>query len=312
MNDTFDPNTAPTKKLTKRQKKTDAFRSRKKPKLDNTEQDSLIIHSQNSDEAQESDNIKVEFVTKDKDKKHGSQLEEETNEKKKQNNKKIKKDMEKKSLSKHRYIVFVANLPYSATKEEIANHFETNGATPISTRLITDKMTKKPKGFAFVEFKNAVVMKHALGFHHTVFKNKKIRVELTSGGGGNKSEFRRNKIEAKNKKLDEERHKLHEKNKKISSEIETGGNGEIQESKNKLINSEDINGISQANIEYNDSEDTERKKRREANNKNIDKQRQKKHNRNLIKSSERRISKPRNIEGSNAVNPLGKMRKFGS
>ncbi|CAG8512722.1 7048_t:CDS:2 [Ambispora gerdemannii] len=312
-----DPNITPTKKLTKRQKKTNAFRDKKKAKLDNSEQNSLIAHSQNKDEAQASDTptkskernnsndknlVKLEkFATKDDttDYNNGSQFEkEETN----QNTKRINKNTEKKS----RYIVFVANLPYSATKEEINKHFETNGATPISIRLITDKMTEKPKGFAFVEFEDSITMEYALGFHNTVFKNKQIRVELTSGGGGNKSEFRRKKIEEKNKKLEEERRKLHEKNKKISSE--TGGSSGTRESKNKLINSDDID----ANVEYHGIEDIGRKKRREANHRNIDKQQQKKPKKNFIKSSEQRISKPRNVEGANAINPFRKMRKFGS
>ncbi|CAG8664292.1 9030_t:CDS:2, partial [Scutellospora calospora] len=37
-----------------------------------------------------------------------------------------------------------------------------------------------------------------------------IRVELTAGGGGNKSEIRRKKLEEKKKKLKDERRKFHE------------------------------------------------------------------------------------------------------
>ncbi|CAG8505118.1 14701_t:CDS:2 [Racocetra fulgida] len=76
---------------------------------------------------------------------------------------------------------------------------------PLSIRLITDKNTKKQKGFAFIEFDNSQSMKKALIFHHTIFKKRQIRVELTAGGGGNKSEIRRKKLEIKKKQLKNER-----------------------------------------------------------------------------------------------------------
>ncbi|KAF0389335.1 RNA-binding domain-containing protein [Gigaspora margarita] len=110
--------------------------------------------------------------------------------------------------SSPRFIVFVANLPYNTKGEELSKHFESAGV-PISIRLITDKNTKKQKGFAFIEFDNSQSMKKALIFHHTIFKNRQIRVELTAGGGGNKSEIRRKKLEQKKKKLEDERRKFH-------------------------------------------------------------------------------------------------------
>ncbi|RIB03224.1 hypothetical protein C2G38_2225735 [Gigaspora rosea] len=110
--------------------------------------------------------------------------------------------------SSPRFIVFVANLPYNTKGEELSKHFESAGV-PISIRLITDKNTKKQKGFAFIEFDNSQSMKKALIFHHTIFKNRQIRVELTAGGGGNKSEIRRKKLEQKKKKLEDERRKIH-------------------------------------------------------------------------------------------------------
>ncbi|CAG8691848.1 30101_t:CDS:2 [Gigaspora margarita] len=100
------------------------------------------------------------------------------------------------------------NLPYNTKGEELSKHFESAGV-PISIRLITDKNTKKQKGFAFIEFDNSQSMKKALIFHHTIFKNRQIRVELTAGGGGNKSEIRRKKLEQKKKKLEDERRKFH-------------------------------------------------------------------------------------------------------
>ena len=46
--------------------------------------------------------------------------------------------------------VFVGNLPYSTTDEELSAHFSAAGAVK-SARVITDKMTGRSRGFAFVE-----------------------------------------------------------------------------------------------------------------------------------------------------------------
>ncbi|CAG8544036.1 9898_t:CDS:2, partial [Paraglomus occultum] len=79
-----------------------------------------------------------------------------------------------KSREKHapRYIVFVAGLAHNTTKEELIKHFEA-ACGPSTVRIITDKHTKKAKGFAFVEFENVQSMKNALRFHHTIFKKRK-------------------------------------------------------------------------------------------------------------------------------------------
>ncbi|GAB7345917.1 hypothetical protein MBLNU457_4153t1 [Dothideomycetes sp. NU457] len=111
---------------------------------------------------------------------------------------------------KHRFIVFIGNLPFSATTETITKHFAS--VSPTSVRHITDAKTKKSKGFAFLEFDNYDKMKTCLKlYHHSTFdsgfekeKKRKINVELTAGGGG-KSEQRKEKLKTKNEKLTEER-----------------------------------------------------------------------------------------------------------
>ncbi|CAG8636573.1 9365_t:CDS:2 [Cetraspora pellucida] len=130
-----------------------------------------------------------------------SRIAQDNQEKSEPNNVKLKK-------KSPRFIIFVANLPYNTKGEELSKHFESAGV-PLSIRLITDKKTKKQKGFAFIEFDNSQSMKKALIFHHTIFKKRRIRVELTVGGGGNKSEIRRKKLEIKKKQLKDERHKFH-------------------------------------------------------------------------------------------------------
>lgn len=82
---------------------------------------------------------------------------------------------------------------------------------PSSVRLLTDKVTKKPRGIAFLEFSNFSDLDLALSKHHSDFKGRRINVELTVGGGGNKSENRKKKIKVKNEGLAEERKKMSRK-----------------------------------------------------------------------------------------------------
>ncbi|KIV80376.1 hypothetical protein PV11_07877 [Exophiala sideris] len=122
-----------------------------------------------------------------------------------------------------RFIVFVGNLPYDVTTDQIRQHFIK--IAPSSVRLTTDKNTGRSKGFAFLEFDAYDKMKTCLKlYHHSEFnpqskdgeedghepaqderkRGRKINVELTAGGGG-KSKDRKAKIKTKNEKLEEER-----------------------------------------------------------------------------------------------------------
>lgn len=132
---------------------------------------------------------------------------------------------------KKRFIVFVGNLPFSTTDDSLDKHFAK--LKPYTLRHRTDPKAKKSKGFAFVEFDNYDRMKTCLKlYHHSTFdpdnpgihaaqdeeqggggsigrrkkksKGRKINVELTAGGGGG-TEARKNKIRAKNVKLEEQR-----------------------------------------------------------------------------------------------------------
>ncbi|RVX70647.1 hypothetical protein B0A52_05299 [Exophiala mesophila] len=127
-----------------------------------------------------------------------------------------------------RFIVFVGNLPFDATAGQVTQHFVK--LAPSSVRLSTDKQTGRSKGFAFVEFDGYDKMKTCLSlYHHSIFdpeskgkttpetsktgvqangeklRGRRINVELTAGGGGKKSQGRRDRIESKNKKLSEQR-----------------------------------------------------------------------------------------------------------
>lgn len=134
-----------------------------------------------------------------------------------------------------RFIVFVGNLPFDTTVNEVREHFAK--LNPAAVRLSTDKKTGRGKGFAFLEFDAYDKMKTCLSlYHHSIFdphkssadgaedetsqmlhgekkRGRRINVELTAGGGGKKSSERRAKIKTKNQKLDEERQRRRAKEK---------------------------------------------------------------------------------------------------
>lgn len=100
-----------------------------------------------------------------------------------------------------RFILFVGNLPYDITEEQLIAHFKSS--KPDRFRIRQDK------GIAFMEFDNDTKeiqskMELALKMHHLMLGNRKINVELTVGGGGN-SENRVTKLKDKNEKMLEER-----------------------------------------------------------------------------------------------------------
>ncbi|KAF7960522.1 hypothetical protein EAE96_000202 [Botrytis aclada] len=108
-----------------------------------------------------------------------------------------------------RFIVFIGNLPFTATTASIKNHFA--AVKPESVRHLTEKGNPtKSRGCAFLEFEGYDHMKTCLKqFHQSTFNDgisapRKLNVELTAGGGGNTKD-RRSKIKEKNVKLNEQR-----------------------------------------------------------------------------------------------------------
>ena len=57
--------------------------------------------------------------------------------------------------------IYVGNLPYSLTEEDVAEKFKAFGEVS-STKLIIDRATDKPKGFGFVEMPNDEEAKAAI------------------------------------------------------------------------------------------------------------------------------------------------------
>ncbi len=87
--------------------------------------------------------------------------------------------------------IYVGNLPYDATEDEIRALFAPFGEVA-SVALITDKMTGRPRGFGFVEMPNAADAQKAIdAVNGKELNNRKLAVnparpreEGGRGGGG--------------------------------------------------------------------------------------------------------------------------------
>ena len=96
--------------------------------------------------------------------------------------------------------LYVGNLDYNTTEDDIKSHFDQKGIQTKSITLITDKYTGRAKGFGFVEVESEEVLQKAIealdgqelnGRKLTVNKAKPPR-ERTGGsgfGGGRHSRF---------------------------------------------------------------------------------------------------------------------------
>jgi len=57
--------------------------------------------------------------------------------------------------------IYVGNLPFSATEDELRELFERHGSVE-SVKVITDRETGRPRGFAFVEMSEASAATNAI------------------------------------------------------------------------------------------------------------------------------------------------------
>ena len=90
--------------------------------------------------------------------------------------------------------LYVGNLPYSTTEEELRNLFSEAG-TVASVALIKDRDTGQSKGFAFVEMSNQVEAEKAISmFNGRNMGQRELKVSLArpreerGGGGGRRSD----------------------------------------------------------------------------------------------------------------------------
>jgi len=93
--------------------------------------------------------------------------------------------------------IFVGNVDYSATPEEIQNHFKSCGSINRVTILL-DKFTGQPKGYAYVEFSEPNLIQNALALNDSIFHDRNIKVTpkrtnlpgMARGGRGRGAPFR--------------------------------------------------------------------------------------------------------------------------
>lgn len=108
---------------------------------------------------------------------------------------------------KKRYTLFVGNLPYDITKEELLEYFGRFTKNQVeSVRMLTDRGTGEFKGTCFVDLKDSHSYEVCLRLHHTKLQDRKINVEPTVGGGGT-GENRRKKLKSKTQKFTKQRQK---------------------------------------------------------------------------------------------------------
>jgi nucleolar protein 6 len=131
-----------------------------------------------------------------------------------------KKPQEKKS----RYILYVTNIPYDASKEDITKHFGALKEKLVSIRMLTDKGTGQFRGTCFIDCADKESFAVALKLHHTKLMDRKIVVEPTVGGGG-KGENRMQRLTHKRQKFSEVRKKRMLKDKAQKQKAKAGGGG---------------------------------------------------------------------------------------
>jgi len=87
--------------------------------------------------------------------------------------------------------IFVGNVDYGASPEEIQAHFQSCGSINRVTILL-DKFTGHPKGYAYVEFTEPSLVAQALVLNESVFRGRNLKVVpkrtnlpgMTRGGRG--------------------------------------------------------------------------------------------------------------------------------
>uniref|UniRef100_A0A914V1F2 RRM domain-containing protein n=1 Tax=Plectus sambesii TaxID=2011161 RepID=A0A914V1F2_9BILA len=74
------------------------------------------------------------------------------------------------------YSLFVGNLPYQTTEDELGNFFSRAGNV-VNIRIVSDRDTGRPKGFAFCEFDDEQGAQRAIDtLDGTEFNGRSIRV----------------------------------------------------------------------------------------------------------------------------------------
>jgi RNA recognition motif-containing protein len=83
-------------------------------------------------------------------------------------------------------VLYVGNLPFSATEEEVRTMYSEFGPVN-SVKIIKDKETGRSRGFGFVEMEDDAALKAIEGTNGKDYSGRSLRVnearEKTEGGG---------------------------------------------------------------------------------------------------------------------------------
>eukprot|EP00804_Cyclotella_cryptica_P020649 CCRYP_003458-RA/>CCRYP_003458-RA protein AED:0.17 eAED:0.17 QI:129/1/1/1/1/1/4/245/214 len=77
--------------------------------------------------------------------------------------------------NKDGHSIYVGQVDYSSTPEELLAHFESCGTVERVT-IVCDKFTGKPKGYAYLEFQNEAAVENALKLDGSTFKDRQLKV----------------------------------------------------------------------------------------------------------------------------------------
>jgi RNA recognition motif-containing protein len=85
--------------------------------------------------------------------------------------------------------LYVGNLPFSASEDQVRELFSQNNRTVTEVKLITDRDTGRPRGFGFVEMASAEEAQNAINdLNGHSLDGRPLTVnearERTPGGGG--------------------------------------------------------------------------------------------------------------------------------
>src|SRR5260221_2425832 len=94
--------------------------------------------------------------------------------------------------------LYIGNLPFSATEDQLHEWFSQIGVTPSGVNLIRDRFTGQSRGFAFVEVNNDEDADRAVnslngqnfGGRNLVVNEARPQAERTGGGGGRRGDGR--------------------------------------------------------------------------------------------------------------------------
>jgi cold-inducible RNA-binding protein len=86
--------------------------------------------------------------------------------------------------------LYIGNLPFQATEQDLSSWFEQGGASGATVTLIRDQFTGQPRGFGFVEVPNDEEAGRAIeALNGQEFMGRSVivneaRPKTTGGGGG--------------------------------------------------------------------------------------------------------------------------------